>query len=101
MKKKVYISGAIAHYDLKERMATFERYFIDDKETHEEPKNAYYRLFEKEEIVDKILKEFGLPVKGAHIINGHIPVIVKKGESPVKCVGKLLIIDGANIPANA
>ena len=68
----------------KERMATFERYFIDDKETHEEPKNAYYRLFEKEEIVDKILKEFGLPVKGAHIINGHIPGIVKKGESPVK-----------------
>ena len=48
----------------------------------------------KEEIVDKILKEFGLPVQGAHIINGHIPVIVKKGESPVKCGGKLLIIDG-------
>ena len=46
----------------KERMATFERYFIDATETHEEPKNAYYRLFEKEEIVDKILKEFGLPV---------------------------------------
>ena len=45
----------------KERMATFERYFIDATETHEEPKNAYYRLFEKEEIVDKILKEFGLP----------------------------------------
>ena len=49
----------------KERMATFERYFIDATETHEEPKNAYYRLFEKEEIVDKILKEFGLPVQGA------------------------------------
>ena len=78
----------------KERMATFERYFINEKETHEEPKNAYYRLFEKEEIVDKILKEFGLPVQGAHIINGHIPVIVKKGESPVKCGGKLLVIDG-------
>lgn len=72
-------------------MATFERYFIDATETHEEPKNAYYRLFEKEEIVDKILKEFGLPVQGAHIINGHIPVIVKKGESPVKCGGKLLV----------
>ena len=71
-------------------MATFERYFINEKETHEEPKNAYYRLFEK----DKILKEFGLPVQGAHIINGHIPVIVKKGESPVKCGGKLLVIDG-------
>ena len=48
----------------------------------------------QEEIVDKILKEFGLPVQGAHIINGHIPVIVKKGESPVKCGGKLLVIDG-------
>ncbi len=78
----------------KERMATFERYFIDDKATHEEPKNPYYELYENEEIVDRILVEFGLdPAKG-HIINGHVPVIVKKGESPVKCGGKLLVIDG-------
>lgn len=78
----------------KERMATFERYFIDEKETHEEPKNPYYRLYENEEVVDRILTEFGLPTKGSHIINGHVPVAVKKGESPVKCGGKLLIIDG-------
>ena len=78
----------------KDRMATFERYFIDEEETHEEPKNPYYRLYEKEEVVDRILTEFGLPTQGGHIINGHIPVAVKKGESPVKCGGKLLIIDG-------
>ncbi|MCC8151524.1 MAG: fructose-1,6-bisphosphatase [Lachnospiraceae bacterium] len=78
----------------KKKMATFERYFIDDKATHKEPKNAYYELYEQEEILDKILVEFGLDPKGAHIINGHVPVIVKKGESPMKCGGKLLVIDG-------
>ena len=75
-------------------MTTFERYFIADKKTHEEPKNPYYRLIEKEEIVNKILEEFGLPAEDSHIINGHIPVESRKGESPVKCNGKLLIIDG-------
>lgn len=78
----------------KSKMTTFERYFVADKETHKEPKNPYYKLIEKEEIVNKILKEFGLPIDGSHIINGHIPVESKKGESPVKCNGKLLIIDG-------
>lgn len=58
------------------------------------PKNAYYRLYEREEIVDKILREFDLDPKGAHIINGHVPVEVRKGESPSKCRGKLLVIDG-------
>ena len=78
----------------KSKMTTFERYFIADPATHYEPKNPYYRLIEQEEIVNKILTEFELPVEGAHIINGHIPVESKKGESPVKCNGKLLIIDG-------
>lgn len=78
----------------KSKMTTFERYFVAEKETHQEPKNPYYRLLEKEEIVNKILTEFGLPEKGSHIINGHIPVESKKGESPIKCNGKLLIIDG-------
>lgn len=78
----------------KQKMATFERYFIDDKKPHEEAKNAYYRLYEKEEVLDRILIEFGLDPDGAHIINGHVPVIVKKGESPIKCGGKLLVIDG-------
>ena len=78
----------------KEKMTTFERYFVADKATHQEPKNPYYTLLEKEEIVSKILAEFGLSGQEAHIINGHIPIEAKKGESPVKCNGKLLIIDG-------
>ncbi|TGY97708.1 fructose-1,6-bisphosphatase [Petralouisia muris] len=78
----------------KSKMTTFERYFIADKATHKEPKNPYYRLLEQEEIVNKILKEFGLEDPDSHIINGHVPVETKRGESPVKCNGKLLIIDG-------
>ncbi len=78
----------------KQKMATFERYFVDAKETHVEPKNPYYTLYEQEEILDKILQEFGLEPKEGHIINGHVPVMVKKGESPMKCGGKLLVIDG-------
>ena len=78
----------------KQKMTTFERYFVADKKTHVEPKNPYYRLLEKEEIVNRILAEFGLHGEECHIINGHIPVESKKGESPIKCNGKLLIIDG-------
>lgn len=78
----------------KEKMTTFERYFVTDKTTHAEPKNPYYRLLENEAVVNHILAEFGLNGEEAHIINGHIPVEAKKGESPVKCNGKLLIIDG-------
>ena len=75
-------------------MTTFERYFVAEKATHVEPKNPYYRLLEKEEVVNAILAEFGLSGQEAHIVNGHIPIEAKKGESPVKCGGKLLIIDG-------
>lgn len=78
----------------KERMTTFERYFIADKSIQSEPKNTYYSMLEKEEIAVRILNEFGLSGPEAHIINGHIPIEAKKGESPVKCNGKLLIIDG-------
>lgn len=78
----------------KDKMATFERYFIDDKAIHTETKNAYYQLRNKPEIANKILKEFGLDPAKAHIINGHVPVQVKKGESPIKAGGKLLVIDG-------
>ena len=77
----------------KEKAATFERYFIIEKETHKELKNPYYTLVEKEEICDKILKDFGLDVTTSHIINGHIPVKEKDGESPIKANGKLLVID--------
>jgi len=78
----------------KEKMATFERYFVAEKETHEERKNSYYKLLEQEETVDRILKEFGLDDKDAHIVNGHVPVEQIHGESPIKCGGRLLIIDG-------
>ena len=78
----------------KDKMTTFERYFIEDKETHKETKNAYYSLLDNEEVLNRILEEFELPPKKSHIINGHVPVELKKGESPIKCDGKLLIIDG-------
>ncbi len=78
----------------KEKMTTFERYFVEEKETHEEKKNSYYRLYEQEEVVNSILEEFGLDTEGAHIINGHVPVEQIHGESPIKCNGKLLVIDG-------
>lgn len=78
----------------KDKMTTFERYFIEDKETHVEKKNAYYRLYDREDIVDNIFREFGLDPANSHIVNGHVPVERKKGESPIKCNGKLLVIDG-------
>ena len=79
----------------KKKAATFERYFIDDKETHVEKKNPYFTLSNKEEICNKILEEFGIkPDKNSHIINGHIPVKEKDGESPIRANGKLLVIDG-------
>ena len=78
----------------KKKMATFERYLIKDEESHKENKNPYYRLYNDEETVAKIFKEFGLDERFSHIINGHVPVEQKKGESPIKCGGKLLIIDG-------
>lgn len=78
----------------KDKMTTFERYFIADKQSHTEIKNDYYRFLDDEEIMNKILTEFGLDTKKSHIINGHVPVELKKGETPIKCGGKLLIIDG-------
>lgn len=78
----------------KDKMTTFERYFIKDQITHKETKNSYYSMFDNEEVLNRILVEFGLDTKKSHIINGHVPVELKKGESPIKCDGKLLIIDG-------
>ncbi len=77
-----------------EKMATFERYFIGDKATHIEKRNAYYAYRDDEACVRKILVEFGVNPDKGHIINGHVPVKVKKGESPVKANGRLLVIDG-------
>ena len=78
----------------KKQMATFERYLTDDKELHEEIQNFYFKNRDNEESVNLILKEFGLDPEQSHIINGHIPVKVVKGEKPVKANGKLLVIDG-------
>ena len=78
----------------KEKMATFERYFIDDKAIQEEKKDYYYKLIEKEEVANRILEEFGMDTEHSHIINGHMPVKTVQGESPVKCGGKVMIIDG-------
>ncbi|PKP42607.1 MAG: class 3 fructose-bisphosphatase [Bacteroidetes bacterium HGW-Bacteroidetes-10] len=79
----------------KDRMTTFERYFIAEKETHKEKKGHYYQLKNSREICEMILQEFGVEdSKVSHIINGHIPVKTGKGESPIKAEGKLLVIDG-------
>lgn len=78
----------------KEEMATFERYFIDDKSTHVENKNTYYKLRDDEEVCDNILKEFNIDSREGRIINGHVPVKNKSGESPIKANGKLIVIDG-------
>ncbi len=78
----------------KNRMTTFENYFVEDKATHKERMNPYYQLSQKVEVCDRILEEFGLQAKGSHIINGHVPVKIKDGETPIKANGKLFIIDG-------
>ncbi len=85
-------SGAKSPLFGKERMTTFERYFTDAKELRDEPKNAYYSLYENPETVTRILEDFGLDPKTSHIINGHVPV--KQGENPIKCGGRLFVIDG-------
>lgn len=78
----------------KSRMATFERYFIADKETHVEEKGAYYTLRNDEAVCDRVLDAFDVTGEHRHIINGHVPVRVGKGENPVRANGKLLVIDG-------
>lgn len=78
----------------RDKMATFERYFLEEEQLHTETKNPYYQLIEKCGTGEKILTEFGLSAEHGHIINGHVPVHQKEGESPVKCGGRLIIIDG-------
>jgi fructose-1,6-bisphosphatase-3 len=87
-------SGSMSPLFGKRKMATFERYYLTDEKLREEKMNPYYELRYKEETADKILQEFGLDPNTAHIINGHVPVKVSKGESPLKANGKLLVIDG-------
>jgi fructose-1,6-bisphosphatase-3 len=78
----------------RHKMATFEHYFLDDLKMHHESKNAYYKLIDRPETAEKILKEFGLEGDRVHIINGHVPVRLIAGESPVKSDGKIIVIDG-------
>lgn len=87
-------SGAQSPLFGKDKMATFERYFIDDPATHTEKKDPYYEYRDQEETSIRILKEFGVDPASGHIINGHVPVKVRKGERPIKAGGKLLVIDG-------
>ena len=78
----------------KEKMTTFERLFIEDKASHKEPTRPYYRLINEKAPCEKILKEFGLDPKRSKILNGHVPVKIKDGESPIKGGGILYVIDG-------
>ncbi len=78
----------------KDKMAFFERYYIDDNALHTENYNAYYQFSEQEGVCRKLLKMFGINDNSGHIINGHVPVKIKNGESPVKANGKLFVIDG-------
>lgn len=78
----------------KDKMTTFERYFIKDKSTHTETKGYYYSYNDNEQVVDMILDNFGVEGRHRHIINGHTPVKLLRGETPIKAGGKLLVIDG-------
>lgn len=79
----------------KDRITTFERDFIKDPKTHVETKNPYFRLIHEVWFCDKVLSEFGVPTEQGLIVNGHVPVEVEKGESPIKKSGKAITIDGA------
>ena len=78
----------------KSKMATFERYFLTDKDTYKEEKGAYFRLRDNAEVCDRILDAFGVMGQNRHIINGHVPVHASKGENPIKAGGRLMVIDG-------
>ena len=78
----------------RDRMATFERHLLADEGVRAEPKNAYYTHYQDPAVCDMLLREFGLKGDHCHIINGHVPVQAKKGESPIKGGGKLIVIDG-------
>ena len=78
----------------KSKMATFERYFLKDKETYKEEKGNYFKLRDDEKVCDNILNAFGVSGPNRHIINGHVPVHVMSGENPIKANGKLMVIDG-------
>ena len=108
LSRKAYFKGAESDLDWfwymwtgensplfgKVEMKTFERYFIKEKETHKEVTNPYYTLREDEKVILKIMDHFGVVKENGHIINGHTPVLTKKGELPIRAGKKLLVIDG-------
>ncbi|HEX8069435.1 MAG TPA: fructose-bisphosphatase class III [Pyrinomonadaceae bacterium] len=87
-------TGAVSPLFGKDRMATFEGYFVADKEARKEHKNAYFKLIHDADFCGRVCAEFGLPEQGL-IVNGHVPVKVEKGETPVKTGGGAVTIDGA------
>jgi len=87
-------SGARSPLYGKNKMATFERYFVRDKKTHKELKNPYYSYRDDESVINNIFSEFGIDPQAGCIVNGHVPVKVKQGQSPIKANGRLIIIDG-------
>ena len=76
----------------KDRMTSFERYFVEDKALHKEPMNPYYQYVDNREFCERLMEEFGLDPQTSHIVNGHVPV--KHGETPIKAGGRLFVIDG-------
>lgn len=78
----------------KSQMTTFERYFIKDKEVHNEEKGWYFKLREREDVCERLLDDFEVSGEHRHIINGHVPVKAGKGENPIKAGGRLMVIDG-------
>ena len=78
----------------KSKMATFERYFLTDRDTYKEEKGNYFRLRDSADVCDRILDAFGVKGENRHIINGHVPVHASKGENPIKASGRLMVIDG-------
>ncbi len=86
--------GAYSPLYGKSKMATFERYFIGESETHKELKNSYYDWRDDESSCVRILDEFGLKESTSYIVNGHVPVMVTAGEVPIKANGRLITIDG-------
>ena len=78
----------------KSKMTTFERYFIADKELHKEEKGHYYLMRDNAKVCDDVLDAFGVDGEHRHIINGHVPVHVSRGENPIKAEGRLMVIDG-------
>jgi fructose-1,6-bisphosphatase-3 len=88
-------SGPLSPLFGKDKIATLERDFIIDKQSHEEHKDPYFALINTVDFCDKVLREFGVDTARGLIVNGHVPVKIEKGESPLKKSGKAITIDGA------